>query len=352
MPGTGNTLTLDTSAGIAAGQRLLISTSDGSRVEFAVVQAPGPGANQVTLTTNLNSPYPAGSPVQPLPADLTVELHRAPIAVSGRILKRTGAVIAPLANATVRISKLWRQAPPAGATVPPEPPVPGGPVPVNPWPPPIAVIRPPCYADVSTAASVEFEDRPIDGAMSAKTLLDDVPAGAIQIRCSDAVNLNVNDVLAIDADDDGRREIFDVVALELAGTPADWATVTISQPLALSHAAGRMVRRLGAAAAGAPVALNYAALAGDGALLFDTTGITGSHQVRVVDPGPPIIHSYHRLDILATTSDADGFYRLPPLSRAGKVEVAAKDSGSAAHNEIELVPDYTVTFNPLDVLVS
>jgi hypothetical protein len=228
----------------------------------------------------------------------------------------------------------------------------GGPIPVGPWDPPIAAIRPPCYADVTTAASVEFEDRPIDAAMSAKTLLDDVPVGATEIRLFDAVNLNVNDVLAIDADDDGRREIFDVVAIELSCTPADWATVTISQPLALSHVAGRMVRRLGAAAAGAPVALNYPAFAGDAALLFDTTGIAGGHQVRVVDPGPPIVHSYHRLDILATTSDANGFYRLPPLSRAGKVEVAAKDSGSAAHNEIELVPDYTVTVNPLDVLVS
>jgi hypothetical protein len=101
-------------------------------------------------------------------------------------------------------------------------------------------------------------------------------------------------------------------------------------------------------------------LSGDAALLFDTTGITGSHQVRVVDPGPPVLHSFHRLDILATTSDANGFYRLPPLSRAGKVEITAEETNPTppppppplAYGAVECVPDYTLNANSLDVLVS
>jgi len=360
LDGSGNVLTLDSNAALAAVQRLLISTPDGARVELATLQTTGPGLNQVTLTQSLNSPYPAGSPVQPLPPDLTLELHRAPTLISGRVLKRTGSTVAPLAAAAVRVSKLWRKVPPAGVTVGPEIPVPGGPTPTTPWAPPIAAIQPPCYAELTTAASVHFEDRPLDATMTSKTLLDPVRAGATTVRLSDVTSMNPSDVLAIDADDQGRTEILEVVNITLSCTPSDWATVTLSHPLALAHAPGRVVRRLGAPLAGPSVALNYPALSGDTAVLFDTTGITGTHQVCIIDPGAPPVRCYHRLDILATTSDANGFYRLPPLSRAGKVEIAADETNPTppppppplASGAIEIVPDYTLNANSLDVLVS
>ena len=91
---------------------------------------------------------------------------------------------------------------------------------------------------------------------------------------------------------------------------------------------------------------------GDEALLFDTTGIAGSHQVRLADAGPPAVRAFHRITVLATISDADGFYRLPPITRAGKIEISAKDSGSAASNAIEFVPDYDTPENQVDVIVS
>jgi hypothetical protein len=351
LAGSGSIITLDSTLNLLAGQRLLISTADGARVEFATIQSLGPGVNQLTLAQNLDSPYPLASTVQPLPPDLSVDFHRAPTLISGRVLKRVGAIVSPLALATVRISKLWRQVPAAGLTVPPDPPVPG-PSPVPPWAPPIAAIRPPCYADMPSGSAVAIEDRPIDAVMSPKTLLDAVPAGATTLRLSDALGLALNNVLAIDADDDGRREIIEASGITLSGGPGDWVSVALSQPLAFSHARARIVRRLGAPAGGAPVALNYAALRGDGAVLLDTTGIAGTHQVRITDPGPPIRHSYHRLDILAATTDANGFYRLPALTRAGKVEVAAQDTSSPAKTALEFVPDYTLSENPLDLIVS
>lgn len=349
---SGAVITLSSTAGLSAGQRLLLSTPDGSRVEFGTIQLLGPGANQVTLAQSLDSSYPATGGVQPLPPDLNVELHRVPTWISGRILKRVGAVITPLALANVRLSKVWRRLPAASSTVPPDPPVTGGPIPALPWPAPIAAIRPPCYADLGAASSVTIEDRPVDAVMTAKTLLDDVPVGATEVRLSDALGLALNDILAIDADDEGRREIVEAASITLSGTAADWATVTLSQPLAFRHARQRIVRRLSAPVGGPTIAFNYAAQQGDGAVLFDTTGIAGTHQVRLADPGPPIIRSYHRLDIISAVTDANGFYRLPAVTRAGKVEVLAQDSGSAAKNADELVPDYTLTENPLDLTVS
>jgi hypothetical protein len=119
-------LTLDSSADLRVGQRLLISTADGARVEYGTVEALGPGANQVTLARAVNSQYPAGSQLQPLPSDQSVELHREPTIIAGRILKKSGTKNLPLAGADVRVSKIWRRVPPAGTIVDPEPPVAGG----------------------------------------------------------------------------------------------------------------------------------------------------------------------------------------------------------------------------------
>jgi len=345
-------LALDSSANLLVGQRLLISTADGARVEYGTIGALGPGANEVTLERAVNSPYPAGGLMQPLPADQSVDLHREPIIITGRILKKSGAKNLPLAAADVRVSKIWRQVPPAGTIVDPEPPVAGGVPPPPPWDPPLATLWPPSYADIPPSGSLEIEDRPIDGAMSAKTLLDDVAPGSVELRLSDAVGLNVNDVIAVDADDDGRREIVEVTSISLSGTANDWSRVSISHPLTLNHGRGRVIRRLQPTAPAIVRMLNYAVARGDEGALFDTTGITGSHQVRLVDAGPPPVHSFHWVTVLTAVSDAQGFYRLPPLTRAGKIELSAKDSGSPASNAVEFVPYYDVPENHVDIVVS
>jgi hypothetical protein len=352
VPANADVLTLDSSANLLVGQRLLISTADGARVEYGTIGALGPGANDVTLERAVNSPYPAGGLVQPLPADQSVELHREPIIITGRILKKSGAKNLPLAGADVWVSKIWRRVPPAGTIVDPEPPVAGGIPPPPPWDPPIAALWPPSYADFPPSGSLEFEDRPIDGAMSAKTLLDDVTAGGTELRLSDALGLNLNDVISVDADDAGRREIVEVTSISLVGAANDWSWVSVSHPLALSHGRGRVVRRLQPTAPAIVRMLNYAVARGDQGVLFDTTGVTGSHQVRLVDAGPPPVHSFHWVTVLTAVSDVQGFYRLPPLTRAGKIEISAKDLGSAASNAVEFVPDYDVPENHVDIVVS
>ena len=145
--------------------------------------------------------------------------------IGGCVLKRSGANVAALANASVRLSKLWIQAPPAGSTVQPEPPTPGV-FPPPPWDPPVGAVWPPMYADFPKGSAIEVEDRPVDGAMPPKTILDDAPPGTVQLRLSDASGLALGDVVAIDADDDGRREIVEVTTIALTGAATDWARIT------------------------------------------------------------------------------------------------------------------------------
>jgi hypothetical protein len=331
---SGAVLSLDSAAGLTLGMGLLLSTSDSTGVELATISATGPGPNQVTLADAPTITFPAGSAVQPLPADQALALDPEPVTIKGCVLKRSGANITTLANALVRLSKLWIQVPPAGSTVQPEPPTPGV-FPPPPWDPPIGAVWPPMYMDFPKGSSIEFENRPVDGAMPPKTILDDAPQGTTQLRFSDASGLALGDVVAIDADDDGRREIVEVTNIALTGAVTDWARITINNPLQLLHRNNAIVRRLQAVAPLLTRVLNYDAASGDGVLLFDTTAVTGSHQVRLVDGTR---HAFHRVSVYSATSDTQGYYRLPPITRAGKIELAAKDSGSAAHVEVEIVP--------------
>jgi len=345
---SGAVLSLDSAAGLAAGMRLLLGTPDSTGAEIATISATGPAPNQVTLVVAPTITFPSGSAVQPLPADQALALHPVPVMIEGCVLKRSGANITTLANASVRLSKLWIEVPPAGSTVQPEPPTPGV-FPPPPWDPPIGAVWPPAYADFPKGSAVEFEDRPVDSAMPPKTILDDAPPGTTQLRFSDASALAFGDVVAIDADDDGRREIVEVTNIALTGSAADWARITINNPLQLLHRSNAIVRRLQSVAPSLTRTLNYDAALGDGALLFDTTAVTGSHQVRLVDGTR---HAFHRVSIYSATSDAQGYYRLPPVTRAGRIELAAKDSGSAAHVEVEIVPDYSLDPSRQDLTVS
>lgn len=72
---SGSVLTLNSIANLLVGQRLLIATIDGARIEFATIALLGPGLSSVTLERALDSPYPIGSTVQPLPAEQAVALR-------------------------------------------------------------------------------------------------------------------------------------------------------------------------------------------------------------------------------------------------------------------------------------
>jgi hypothetical protein len=112
------------------------------------------------------------------------------------------------------------------------------------------------------------------------------------------------------------------------------------------------VRRLQNIAPAFTRTLNYEAARGDSTLLMDATALAGTQQVRIVSTAAPIQHSYHRLTAYAATSDADGFYRLPPLTRTGKLELFAKDPVPPAKASIELAPELDTGELQVDLIVS
>jgi hypothetical protein len=191
--------------------------------------------------------------------------------------------------------------------------------------------------------------------MTAKALLDDVSPGTAELRLSNGVGVGTGlaNVLAIDADDASRRELIVVTSIGTPGSASDWVRVRISPPLSLVHRRGAIVRRMqNVPASLSPAKLNYAATRGDNTVLFDMTGVTGAHQIRLVDAGPPIANTFHMLTVFAARTDSQGFYRLPPLARAGKIEVFAQDAGATVTGTVEFVPDYEQPENELDVIVA
>jgi len=346
----GTVLTLSSAAGLGAGSRLLVAMPDSAIMEIGTVATPGPGIGQVTLLQPLSASYPAGAPVQPLPHDQRIELTPMAVMLAGRVTRLVAGAPVPIVGGAVTLAKLWRQAPPAGVSVPPEPPVPGVPPPPT-FPAPILAIHPPLYADVPAGALMEIEDRPLDGAFVAKRLHTDTAADSERLAMSDWQTIAVGDVLAIDDDDDDRRELFEVTSLPPPGSStASPGLIGLDRPTAMAHRAGCPVRRLGAPSGAASVALNYPGAAGDTTLLLDTTGLAGGHQIRIVDPGPPA-HSYHRMALYDAVTDADGYFRLPPLTRTGRIELHAQNGTATLTADHELVPDYRLPINQHDMIV-
>jgi len=65
-----------------------------------------------------------------------------------------------------------------------------------------------------------------------------------------------------------------------------------------------------------------------------------------IDDGvaPP---EYHLVAQFSTTTDADGFYRLPPLNRVGQLELTADDGVAPAVRQT-VIPNYELIQNTVD----
>ena len=82
------------------------------------------------------------------------------------------------------------------------------------------------------------------------------------------------------------------------------------------HARQCIVRKLGVPAAAAVVPLDDAALENDPTLLLATAALADQQQIALADPADPASLAHHHLVRYAARSDADGYFRLPPLSRS------------------------------------
>jgi hypothetical protein len=279
-------------------------------------------------------PADPGFPVSFTPADLgNLELHREPIVLRGRTVVANGNTTSPAAGANVSITGYWATVPPADAVIPADPPN-------------FVSLAPTLYF-VRTAATASLRQRemnPVAG--EDKTLLTPVAAGDSRLRLSDRINLNPADVVWIEADAPGNSEYAIVASISGAGTEDQPADVTLSYPIRLAHFEGVLIRRVLPQAPGLDNALTRDAIARDACVFLDAMNDLAAAEVIEIHDGiqPPEFHHIQRFDVL---SDAEGYYRLPLLSRAAQIELTADDGIHPAISRV-YCPDYVHFENIID----
>jgi hypothetical protein len=304
------------------------------------------GVSQYTIPLTIKAeryvPYATETAIGPepgfmagfTPKRLDFEMHREPTILHGRVTLAG----APVANATVSLAGVWRTAPSAHVTG------------VAADPPNLLSLEPALYfardaaTSIITPCALTSPDPP-------RQLRRDADAGATTLALSDAAGLAVGDVLAIDASDPERAEY-----LPLAGTPAG-AQPGLPAEVTLAYGSKRLhkkdaVVQLVAVQLGMPVPLNHDAIAGDTCVFPQTMqGLTNAVYVRLSGTGIAGKEEYHRAYAFSVTTNAEGYYRFPGVSRVAQVLLHVTDG---AHNPAQppnLRPDYDQPMNRLDLVI-
>jgi len=267
----------------------------------------------------------------PPPVDLA--LHREPTVITGRTVQASGNSTTPLAGATVSVTGIWRRPPPANVTVLSDPPN-------------LISLRPPLYSDRGTVTGRLRRKNlpPILG--DDKFLLDDVLEGAHSIRLSNRQNLAAGNILLIDANKSDIAEYIAIKTISGASTATQPASITLDYPVVHSHRRNGLIQKVNPQFSDPQKQFAQEALTGDACVFLNNmTGLTTGSQVMINGGLNP--DEYHYLSLFSVTSDAEGYYRLPPLSRVAQLEIRA-EHGALAPVHVEFRPDYTLRANRLD----
>jgi hypothetical protein len=273
-----------------------------------------------------------------------VPLHTRAVTIEGRVVEDDGVTRTPVAGAAVEITELWRT-PPTMLVDPVEPPN-------------LVAIAAPLYARRGSLLG-DVRQREMTPVGAAMRVIEIAAAGQLQMRTADSVGLNAGDIVEIEYDDpalpqhDPARTEYVLVEAVDRLDPSLPTTLTLVHDLAFRHGVNTFVRRVTPQAPGPAVPLARRALAGEECLfLTNLAGLLGAEVVEIrgdVDlDGLPLEPEYHRVFTFATVTDADGFYRLPPLSRAAQVTiqtVVGPDTPRRAFN-----PDYSQPVNRCDLI--
>lgn len=264
-------------------------------------------------------------PAQFTPALLPdIQLHRVPVILSGRAVVQGAGSTAPLSGANITISGIWRTAPS---------PVLGPP----PAPADLLAVDPPLYA-AQPAATTTFRDVTlVPDLLNVKRLRRGTLAGTRVLALSDRVSISAGDVLEVDPGDPGRSEAVVIAAIDGSTTDTEPAVVTLEHPFSHSHAADAVARRVDVTLPGPAQTLSVDAIEGDTTLLVTAAAGLAAGTIEIDDG--TAVPQYHRMTLYNSTSNGDGFWSLPPLSR---VAVAQLTATHATHPTITrtLAPEY------------
>ncbi|MEF7616347.1 hypothetical protein V4F39_20700 [Aquincola sp. MAHUQ-54] len=274
------------------------------------------GAGYLPRTLRVMLGPVAGFPADFAPVDLgDVALHRPAVAITGRVMHNTAPQPLPLAGATVEVDAIW-----------PHPPPPFWIAPALAEPPNLFAVAPPLAAP--RAAGTALRERTVVLQPAAKALLAPLVPGAVRLRLADADGLAAGGLLAIDIDAAAATELITIAAVEPVSAPDLPAWVTLAHPAARLHRDG--VRC--AAAVPQPPA-STAVLARD-AQPHDDTLFTAAAPPMAdgawieIDDGAAV-PEYGRAALPQATTDADGYFALPPLGRIALVRLLVRHAAVA-----------------------
>jgi hypothetical protein len=342
---------LNANAGLSIGQTLLCGSS--AEPQYARISAVGAGG-QVTLAAGLLHAQNVGDPVFPdafaTPPPVVASMRRRPVTILGRVVIRdtTANISTPVVNASVTVTDFWRTRaaivanPSNGAMTDPIPAQQQFAIAITPG---VLAARPAGSLVGPVALPSATDDR-----------LTAAPAGAeeVAVRVDRRENLLPspaplpNRLLLIDADDQSAAEYHTVATITPAGTPPEPARLALELPLARAHAQGRRVMRMNPGALPPPVlTLASAAERGDRCLFLDAPLAGPPVTLRIAGGA---VDEFQAFAPLSVRTDADGYFRLPPLHRIARLALTVDDGGGNVLPPIEIDPDYRQAEQRVDAM--
>ena len=239
-------------------------------------------------------------------------LHRPGVAIEGRVVQNLTSPT-PIAGASVEIEGVWSTLPPPN------------------WTPPaleeaatLVALDQGLYAPRDVATTISQRNLVLSA--QAKKLVVPLVAGAQRVLTSDRDGLAAGDVLVIDRDDPAHLEAIELTQVDTASSVDQPTWLTLAHPVAHLHREGAVCT---AATPQAPINVTTfarAGIAGDRVAVLAAVPAFASGVVVEVADGVTT-REFQRIDVYATTSDADGFFRLPPIARVAFVRLRVQHAG-------------------------
>lgn len=255
----------------------------------------------------------AGFPAVFAPLDFgDVMLHRPGVALAGRVVRNT-TTPQPIAGAAVRIDALWSSLPPPNWTPPALQEAPN-----------LVALEPGLYAARTTAAAIAHRDLALSA--QAKTLQLALSAGQTRMRLSDGQGLAAGGVLVIDRDEPMRIEAIALVHVDTDSTADQPTWITLAHPAKYLHRDGAVCTKATPQAPQTPTTLARSGNRGD-AVAFTAGAPAFAPGVFVEIDDGVATREFQRIGRFDTTSDAAGFFRLPPIARVALIRLHVQHAG-------------------------
>ena len=179
-----------------------------------------------------------------------------------------------------------------------------------------------------------------------KQVLRQTRKGDSTLSLSNRRNIVDADSIVIDDADPENLEYLVIDAIKGTPNENDPALVTVTHPIAKTHYVGAVARRVEYQALGSDKQFARDARSGDVCVfLDDSAGLDLNSVAEIQDGAYPM--EYHRINHFSVTSDAEGYFRFPPISRVAQVEIEVQ--GVADKKLLTL--DYSQRENRFDIVI-